>query len=188
MSLFKIRLGSNVESLFIHIPKTGGTSIREGRQLSECRVYEPDKAWLALPSFAFVRNPFDRLVSCWVDFRFNRRLVEWDFETFLRHVTRVDVEEAVIADPQSIEHYAAPMTHPVHGLKYAWFVGRYESLQQDFDIFVVDLGIPRIELPRLRQLPTWNGPMLNTPDNLRLVYTHYKADYELYESIVGVPS
>ena len=118
----------------------------------------------------------------WMDFRFNRRLVEWDFETFLRHATRASVEESVIADPRSVEHYAAPMTHPVHGLEYARFIGRYENLQQDFDTFVQGLGLPRIELPRLQEPPTWDGSMLNTPNNLRLVYTYYKGDYEVYET------
>jgi hypothetical protein len=179
MSLFLIDLGEPV--LFCHVPKTGGTSVRQGRQLSTFRVFEPDDDWRQYPSFAVVRDPFDRLESCWRDFRFLRPRTALGFVTFVNAMNRPDIE-GNRADPRTMEHHAAPMTHPVHGLSHATFIGRTERLQRDFDHFCVSHGLPTRELPHHRKA---NGAPRapRTRAARQLVERYYEEDYEMMEAL-----
>jgi hypothetical protein len=64
MGLFILQ---NPDAVFIHIPKTGGTSIRQG--VWQRRYNGPHKelplSAKGLFTFAFVRHPLERFVSCW---------------------------------------------------------------------------------------------------------------------------
>lgn len=177
MSIFLIDIGRPV--VFVHVPKTGGTSVRSGRQLSQGRLYEPASDWRDLPAFGFVRDPFDRAESAWRDFRYTRPRIEVDFVPFLE-MANSPARSHLVPDPASPEHHAAPMTHPVHGLRYADFVGRTETLQVDFDRFCDRVGVDRIELPRLRA--QGDKPRAQRDDVARdLVRELYVADYEYLE-------
>ena len=148
MSLFLIDIGKPV--LFVHIPKCGGSSIREGKEVSNgYRVYDPDPKWDEdLPSFGFVRNPLQRVISCWKDWRYSRCLIDFDFDDFVN--AYVGSPEG-IDDPTTVQHHLAPMVHPMHGLQYAKYIGRFESLQQDYDRFCYNNAIASRVLPHLRR-------------------------------------
>jgi len=65
-------LSKEHKSIFIHIPKNGGTSVCEALGMGKSYHYtyrwyneeHPDK-WAQWFKFAIVRNPWDRLVSCY---------------------------------------------------------------------------------------------------------------------------
>jgi hypothetical protein len=161
--------------MFVHIPKTGGTSIRKGRTESSFRLYEPAREWGDLPSFAVVRDPFDRVESAWRDFRWIRPQTQLGFEDFVKAVNLPAWEDR-IEDPATAEHHAAPMVHEVHGLKHAAFVCRYERLQDDFNRFCRVIGIPSFDLPHLRKAA--GVPRAERTENaVRLVEKLYADDY-----------
>lgn len=174
VSLHLIDLGWPV--VFCHIPKTGGTSIREGRRIGGHRLYNPDSEWpVEPPVLAFVRDPFDRAESCWRDFRFLRPRTRLDFLDFLASLLDADPER--IDNPASPEHHAAPMVHPVHGLQHAVFIGRYQSLQNDFNTYCDLHGLDRVGLPHLRDAgETPEAPL--TRETVALVERIYGADYD----------
>ena len=71
--------------IFIHIPKTGGTSIeyffkKKGGQRKHALPRKIKKEfpskWENYYKFAFVRNPWDRFVSLWVKFKEEVKLQE----------------------------------------------------------------------------------------------------------------
>jgi chondroitin 4-sulfotransferase 11 len=121
-------------------------------------------------AFAFVRNPWDRLVSCYrdkiagevADFttmsasgvarclaRFDAFWAGMPFEAFVRAV-------AAIPDADADEHFRSQHCNltNAHGDIAVDFVGRYENLQSDFLRVARTIGLPPgITLPRLQSNP-----------------------------------
>jgi hypothetical protein len=104
---------------FVHIPKTGGTSI--GTALNIGHDHLPASK-VSEPRFTFVRNPFDRLVSVWEFCRPNpveklRQIVNgMTFAEFAR----------VPCDNLFLRTQSSWLDAPVE------FIGRFESLHEDF--------------------------------------------------------
>lgn len=117
-------------------------------------------------SFAFVRNPFDRLVSCFrqkilspeVNDRnyekgVYRKFLDFDglfypemgFDAFVDAVAR-------IPDPAADRHFRSQHTFVSDGQGRLWvdFVGRFERLAEDFDHVREERGLPEaVRLPHL---------------------------------------
>jgi len=150
MAIFVIR---DPACVFIHIPKTGGASIRKsffkGNHGESCFYELPPEAE-ALFRFAFVRNPFDRLVSAFHMFtsgledassrlydRTNQDSPYRRAMSFAEFVAIV-LDESVRFDEQrasleeQIRHHTIPQRHSLHGLQHAEFVGRYEHFDRHF--------------------------------------------------------
>jgi hypothetical protein len=151
------------EAVLIHIPKTGGTSIRNG--VWEKRYEGPvfgviPGAWQGLYKFAFVRHPCDRLISAWRMFTdgtmtmpgqpFAMETRQLDLAAFIDIV----IDDSIIYDErrstfaERIRHHTIPQTHPFNCLGHADFIGRYENLDADFRHVCKVLGVDA-ELPRM---------------------------------------
>ncbi len=155
--------------VFIHIHKTGGQSIRHGvwggvRPVEPAFGFIPDQ-WMSFFKFAFVRHPLDRFISAWKMFtegssdsrsrrgkgpqslRVREQMTVEDFaaivfdETILYDERRNTFEERV-------RHHTIPQTHPFNCLRFADFVGRFESIESDFDVVRKHLQIFK-PLPKL---------------------------------------
>lgn len=145
---------AKAEAIFIHVPKTGGTSIAtalgvHGKgHIPLSRYYAADPERLARAfSFAIVRNPWDRLLSAYTylanpkrDFRF--RDFRWaakylsqykDFERFVLALKDLRVREDLLDYihflPQS--HWLTVPGHPEIRPDY---VGRFEELGRSFAV------------------------------------------------------
>jgi hypothetical protein len=117
--------------------------------------------------FGFVRNPWDRLVSCYRDkirnevdgfTNFTIRpgvancLARWSaFRPGMSFDDFVDTV-AAIPDAEADEHFRSQHTFLANGRGElaADFVGRYERLAEDFQVVQRQTGLPPIELPRLQ--------------------------------------
>jgi hypothetical protein len=154
--------------IFVHIQRTGGNTVRSALGVEpndahkhflarELKPVYGEAAWTAGFKFAFVRNPWDRLVSWWslIDngrdspgvspppnnfFGYVLRQAN-SFEQFVscctdeivdrdgrKHIFRNQIDYLVDAD-------AAVMVD---------FIGRFERLQEDFDKVAARLGLGRI--------------------------------------------
>lgn len=154
--------------VFAHIPKTGGNSIRnvffdkryEGPWFGDALP----EGWEGLFKFAFVRNPFDRVVSAWKMFCDDPRDGAWELEKGILDLTLEEVLQLGLDDNAAFGHpwynqitptplirlknHILHHTHPYLGLQYVDFIGRFETLQQDFDHVMRQLDLPPAQLPK----------------------------------------
>jgi hypothetical protein len=141
--------------VFIHIPKTAGTSVAESlfnvpsRHVAYTEYLRASpRKFRAYFKFAFVRNPWDRLVSTWFFLRkggMNEPDRAWsdkhlstyaDFDSFVREgLQRPEVLSWVHLRPQADFILASDGTVMVD------FVGRFERLAEDFSIIARKLGM-----------------------------------------------
>jgi hypothetical protein len=133
------------KALLLIVPKTASTSIRRRlfpdkgessvwEYVTDCRRAK----WPGWFRFAFVRNPWERLVSCWAEKIHDRDVI---FRGFTRYgwTTAMSfpafVEAVCRMDPAEHDHHFASQCSL---LRYEgeWcvdYVGRYESLDQDWE-------------------------------------------------------
>ena len=201
--------------LFVHIAKTGGTSVRSALQRYRWRdpYYLPQ--WIAsrlsgmtghrlgiklprhckaitaqemLPrefydslfKFAFVRNPWDLQVSSYHHIRRERpQLLQANesFEDFLRR--KLDPKRPwqyhLDTSIESQSHYIIDL----QGRQIVDFIGRYETLQEDFDHICDRIGITPITLPHRRKASDRADYRGYYDDSTRrLVAEHFAPDIE----------
>lgn len=180
------------DCVLIHIPKTGGTSIRKGVWQKRCGKavfgYIPDE-WQHLFKFAFVRHPLDRMISAWKMFTEGARGDQsWSLPADARPLSIeefVDIveDETIIYDErrktveEKIRHHTIPQTHPFNCLQFADFVGRFERIDEDFEIVARRVGMTEA-LPKMHYTSHshWqsylSGPLLDR------CIAYYAEDFE----------
>lgn len=138
-----IRVYPKLKTIFVHLPKTGGITIKE--YLSS--VGEEKRYWGHVPTrfrrfdcFTVVRNPFDRFISSWrfcvaeghcpemPPHKFLPYALDNDFPLFARPgVTGEDRKRALV------KHHTAPQTTPRFCLNQAKTVYRFENFPDVID-------------------------------------------------------
>ena len=173
--------------VFIHIPKTGGLSIRKG-------FFEKDylgpffnkvpRKYRGCFSFAFVRNPYERLISAYSMFnRGPKPLININFTDFLNTVTDESIHYRG-ANPrrtpkQSIRHHTIPQTHPSNLIQFAKYIGRYESLENDFQHICNTIGAKFKPLPNINKSDHHtNYREYFSNDQLLIINEFFKQDFE----------
>ena len=107
----------------------------------EIRPHLEAEIWESYFKFAFVRNPFDRFVSCC--FFLNRE--DPNFEStavaFMKErLQRTRFQQRVLVRPQYRQLCTA------NGDIALDYVGRYENLQESYDFICERIGLPKDEL------------------------------------------
>ena len=183
-------INDELKFIFIHIPKTGGSSIEQifGREnrLKDKTVHAPLSVYdlekyKDYYKFSFVRNPWDKLVSEYFWFTNNKyRFPTRTAKNFYRkHApTFVDFVPLFLNNK---------MGHKPHRMHYFWFlhpidkfdfIGKLENFQEDFNTVCDGIGIPHRELPhkfKTEHKPYWEYYDDETRD---MVYGRYEADIE----------
>lgn len=164
-------LSHDLRCIFVHIQKTGGSSIRHAlhwghedadkhRLARELRVTYGDSCWNSYFKFAFVRNPWDRLVSWW-------RMIEqsaasgrplygfWGFilsraSSFEEFLMNCDEEYHDKDGAKWIFRNQLDYVSDANGI-IVDFVGRCERLQQDFAVVSSRLGLPAMQIPHVNR-------------------------------------
>ena len=179
--------------IFIHIPKTAGSSIAESL-FGEASRHVPYTEFLqANPKkfrryfkFAFVRNPWDRLVST---FSFLQRgglneldrtwsqsnLAEFDsFEDFVqRGLRRPEILSWVHFRPQ------ADFVMSANGKLMVDFVGRFEKLDADFAVVAGRLGV-KADLRKTNSSVHVPFETIYSPETAAIVGKIYARDAETF--------
>lgn len=150
------------KAVFIHLPKTGGTSVRTAFGGIEGRFFGhiPNK-FIHLKSFAVIREPKARFLSAFRMFKFGNKLdgdyysqPRWPDLTISKALDVIedpwigfDRSQRVL--PWNLKHHIIPQTHPFNCLSYAKNLLRFETLEVDFLRICAEMGVSA-ELPKLR--------------------------------------
>lgn len=133
--------GQTVQPRFLHVPRTGGTSLVAGWGLLKPEyfghsvIYDTD-SW----TYGFTRNPFDRLVSLYHHFQ----------------GPPLSFEEWISKGMPSVQYppdRASFLAHPASlWLQGASWVGRFESRAEDLEELAAVLGraVPEVHVAESR--------------------------------------
>ena len=132
-------LGENY--LFVHVPKTAGQSIRAalrgtGKQYKNTHS-KPDKTDVF--TFGFVRNPWERMVS----------LYFWLTESIGPASLVTDGFKQSLLNDRLIIRGNKSSSDAMEWLHCCDYVGRFESLQKDFDYICSIIGVEKRLLIRI---------------------------------------
>jgi chondroitin 4-sulfotransferase 11 len=145
--------------IFIHIRKTGGTSIEKifvptagntkndvpykHHSSSEMQRKFP-KEWKEYFTFSFVRNPWSWLVSRYTWSKYTQGVITCtSFEDFIGRVNKGQFTGwlKTALEPQ------VGMLLDINDRLMVDFVGRFENIQEDFNIVCNKIGTPEQQLP-----------------------------------------
>ena len=103
------------------------------------RVDISQQDWESSFKFGFVRNPYDRFVSTW-----HSHIRNVSFKDFtLNHFTSFDVKNNTYTNNSNpIIHHFSSLLNAKYLVKELNFIGRFEKLQEDFNIICNKLKIP----------------------------------------------
>lgn len=211
-----------LKAIFIHIPKTGGTSIEESLvtdtphwktvdeqhwygniESNEAHVkysYELDHSTMrylkknckfydnAYFSFAFVRNPYARLVSEFhhCKYGYSRFIRKAEFETFSDFVMILQKNFDYILKNEQKNHYLVShylpqykFTHNYKDLLIVDFIGKLENIQEDWNVVCKKLMIEN-EITHSKKYASpfeYKYEEYYTPELKEIVYQLYEKDF-----------
>ncbi len=190
--------------IFVHNQKAAGMSVEDyltrelgGSMLLERHAYAEDGikklgrvAWEGYFTFGFVRNPWDRLVSWYVMIQEtppNKPNQLWEyvhehassFEDFIRNCTDTITEQrGGFAYRKSFIRPQYDYFTDDQGNIAVKFIGRFESLQTDFNYALVQVGLPPHQLPHLNTTRQKNYREFYTDETREIVAERFKKDIE----------
>jgi len=204
-----VLISESRQFIFIHVQKTGGTSIRaalrpfsldipRSRYYSILRAFGlprdyrkykfpthcslsfaqkilPEEVFATYFKFAFVRNPWERLVSEYnaaiKKSRRRRHRRIRDFATF---------HDYVAYEARRGKLLQFEMLTDRNGKLGLDFIGRYENLAADFQQGCERIGV-QSELPHLNVFPHEPYQSYYTPDTSAFVRRHWARDIEAFD-------
>jgi hypothetical protein len=199
--------------IFIHIPKTAGTSM-EKLSFIEGIGHRPIRAFQDICvsqkmdfksyfKFAFVRNPFDRMVSAFfnsteditfddkADLKFDRTKESFTefltvLDTYNLHKVKIDLYDYVYPKYRLEEWPTHPHFIPQHcfvcdkrGRLVMDFIGRFEDLDSDWARVCIELGQDE-KLGHHRKSNHLPWKSYYTEETKEIVRKIYKKDFEMF--------
>jgi hypothetical protein len=196
--------------LFIRVPKTGSTSILSTKNVVEFKRYKNAKIFseasdntIIYPNsyyasrvisvfdkffcldnyftFGFVRNPFDRAVSSW---KFGSHISDWgvSFKDFCMQLRRIDTNPEKVFNDANTQHICDqyPLLKDDKLGVEVNFIGRFENLQEDFNIICDKIGIPKQKLPHKNKGKHKHYTEYYDDETKQIVAEKYRKDIEYF--------
>ena len=181
--------------LFIHIPKTGGTTIcnvlgiektRNAqaysftpvttgwycfghgtyRDMTELSMVTPEFLERAY-TFSFVRNPYDQVVSHWAFCAQNKKWGMKPNTPFKEYVTGV-MQRVSHHRPQWTYIKSAPLN----------FLGHFEFFEEDLKLLAIELGLGAVEIPHLNASARPHYSEVYCKETKEIVEEFYAEDFQ----------
>lgn len=164
---------------FMHIPKTGGSSVAKAlniesdHRIQHKRIIDDD-----VFKFTFVRNPWDRFVSIY------NYCVKGSDVYRCRNVEQ-EVSFELFCDIRATGlHIGNPFVWNIHyraqsdfiDLNDIDFIGRFENIQHDFDRVCECIGLEQIELQKVNCTDRMNYIEYYNDRTRDIIYNVYRND------------
>lgn len=188
--IYSLRRFDSYRCIFVHVPKTAGVAIADsifgeqpGHYTARYLQMVYGREYRRFFSFAFVRNPWDRIYS---SYRFLRRggwhagEAEWAKQHLSCYSDFVDFIRRGIGRSEIAAYFHfLPQTHFVR----SWdsnigvdFVGRFESIERDFKFVVDRLGLVGVELKTRNKGPQADFRQAYDTESREIVERLYQDD------------
>jgi chondroitin 4-sulfotransferase 11 len=181
--------------VFVHIQKTAGKSIKAALGLKGGAYHRPasvmhdelgEATWQSSFKFAFVRNPWDRLVSAYfyrrqggngsLNDRKRSKLYPSSFDQFCE---RIDEFKSLPDELMFITQ--ADWVSDGNSKIIVDFVGKVENIQSDFDLVCDELKRPRIALPYLNRSHHRSYRDVYSDRTKKIVCSAYQDDIDIFK-------
>ena len=174
--------------IFIHIPKNAGTAIKKslsekikfdyrlnGHKRIDNRMFSKKLHYF---KFAFVRNPWDRLVSAYFNLTETRRHKKiFKGRSFKQFIIDLPNEKSL----RNYLHMRPQISWITYKGKIIMdFIGRYEKLQEDFNKVCDMIEIDSYQLPLIRKSEHSDYHTYYNENMIEIVRNLYKADIEAF--------
>ena len=171
--------------IFVHIPKTGGQSLSsmleldgEVRHFTEQYIRENSEFDLKnYFSFAFVRNPWSRFLSLYF-YLFGKdedRYEDVSFKTFVN----LFYSGHIIKNHRVWEkHYSSQLDYIDKSC--IGYVGRFETMQSDFDVICEKIGFNKKKLPHKNKTKHSHYTEYYDKETEKLIAEKYADDIEYF--------
>jgi hypothetical protein len=179
--------------LYYSIPKTATTSIKiylESYSLVDIGLHSKqdgytvayDESWNSYFKFTFVRNPWDRILSCFLDKTKQSIGKSWEMETYKPYAD-CSFEEFIDYLTQDNILYDAHTTpqHLLINLSQIDFIGKFEYLDKDFNTVQNRLRLPLIKLSRENITHHDHYRYYYNKQTKNKIYQLYKDDIEKFQ-------
>ncbi len=173
-------INHDLKCIFVEVPKTGSTSIRtivgftkqHHQTIVEIQKKIPLNKFNEYFKFAFVRNPWDRELSL--------------YKYILRNTKHYYHKQCL----QFVNFSAYLTERPPLRQQYDFlskngeiqvdFIGRFENLQQDFDIVCDKIGLPQHKLPHTNKTQHKHYTEYYDDETREIVAKKYAKDIEYF--------
>ena len=159
---------------FVHIPKTGGSSIATALGIQQ-HQHAP-ASWTPRPRFTFVRHPLDRFISAW---EFGRKRTRIKDAALTEKALRAQLDGPQPwmrdADGRIVITTDLTMRPQVNWVDAEMdFIGRFENLEEDF------AKLSPAKLPHLNASERRAWQEYFTPPLFRIAVDYYLKDFETF--------
>lgn len=205
---------NKLKCVFVHIPKTAGSSIEKVlypslgliSSMSDVKLFagwdSKNKIWMQHATmqqindlymedvseyfkFSFVRNPYERAVSDWKFLRGGGN-EKCRSKTFLKYLNRDGYFKRMLSNQKDrstrIDHTYRQydFIYDKNGNCLIDFIGRFENLQEDFNVVCEKIGIPRLNLPHLNKSNHKHYTEYYDDETKQIVAEKYAKDIEYF--------
>ncbi len=190
---YNLTISKSHKLIWFRVAKVGSRTILDILDQAEVQLNAEHTQWCYYAvndypdyfKFAFIRNPWDRLVSCWLNrfrnkpmlnnWRFSRD--EWnqfnDFNYFLAYVAKLDLSTHF--DPH------LRLQSSLIDLNNIDFLGRFERFEKDLVELMAKLKIENIKIPNLNPSPNRKHYTdYYNEETMQKVADIYKKDIQLF--------